>query len=169
MSRFVTKPTKWHVRPTETQISLGICQVWSDPSMSAWKKLRSLATHWAHSEGSERMPRLIWVFAGRTVILLVLSRGGSYSDSCNFYYMNLQYIMFFQLAYIKGVNKELLLAGLALITRCDIYVPHRRGGGHIVFGADPVGVGVSVGVGVGDGVSVTLSCLHDISWTGELI
>ena len=35
------------------------------------------------------------------------------------------------------------------------YVPHRRGGGHIVFDADPVGVGVSVGV--------TLSCLHDIS------
>ena len=24
------------------------------------------------------------------------------------------------------------------------YVPHRRGGGHIVFGADPVGIGVSV-------------------------
>ena len=45
------------------------------------------------------------------------------------------------------------------------YVPHQRGGGHIVFGADPVGVGVSVsvGVGVGVGVSVTLSCLHDIS------
>ena len=39
-------------------------------------------------------------------------------------------------------------------TSCD-YVPHRREGGHIVFGADPVGVGVSV--------SVTLSCLHDIS------
>ena len=37
------------------------------------------------------------------------------------------------------------------------YVPHRRGGGHIVFGADPVGVGVGVGI------SVTLSCLHDIS------
>ena len=33
------------------------------------------------------------------------------------------------------------------------YVPHRRGGGHIVFGADPVGVCVGV----------TLSCLHDIS------
>ena len=41
------------------------------------------------------------------------------------------------------------------------YVPHRRGGGHIVFGADPVGVGVSV--------SMTLSCLHDISWTGGWI
>ena len=41
------------------------------------------------------------------------------------------------------------------------YVPHRRGGGHIVFGADPVGVGVIVGIGVSD--NVTLSCLHDIS------
>ena len=37
--------------------------------------------------------------------------------------------------------------------------PHRRGGGHIVFGADPFGVGVSIGVCV----SVTLSCLHDIA------
>ena len=37
----------------------------------------------------------------------------------------------------------------------DNYVPHRRGGGHIVFGAGPVGVGV--------GVSVTLYCLHNIS------
>ena len=43
------------------------------------------------------------------------------------------------------------------------YVPHRREGGHIVFGADPVGVGVSVSVGV------ILSCLHDISLTGGWI
>ena len=43
----------------------------------------------------------------------------------------------------------------------SIYVPHRRGGGHIVSGVDPVDVGVSVGVGVS--VSVTLYCLHDIS------
>ena len=31
MSRLVTKPTKWHVRPAKTQISLGICQ--SDQSL----------------------------------------------------------------------------------------------------------------------------------------
>ena len=40
----------------------------------------SLATHWAHSEDSGQtgqMPRLIWVFVGRTFILLVLSWGGS--------------------------------------------------------------------------------------------
>ena len=69
MSHLVTKPTKWHVRPAKTQISLGIRPVWSESSLSAWRKLGSLATHWAHSEDSDqtgRMPRLIWVFAGRT-------------------------------------------------------------------------------------------------------
>ena len=66
-----------------SQISLGIRPVWSESSLSAWRKLGSLATHWVHSKDSEqtgRMPRLIWVFAGRTVILLVLSWGGSYYE-----------------------------------------------------------------------------------------
>ena len=37
-------------------------------SLSAWRKLQSLPTHWAHIEDYDltgRMPRLIWVFAGR--------------------------------------------------------------------------------------------------------
>ena len=51
-------------------------------SLSAWRKLGSFATHWAHSEVSDQtgwMPRLIRVFAGRTVtvILFVLSCCGS--------------------------------------------------------------------------------------------
>ena len=69
------------VRPAKTQISLGICPVWSESSLSAWRKLGSLATHWAHSKDSDQtgqMPRLIWVFAGRTLILLVLSCRGSF-------------------------------------------------------------------------------------------
>ena len=45
MSSIVTKPTKWHVRPAKTQISLGIRQVWSESSLSAWRKLWYLATH----------------------------------------------------------------------------------------------------------------------------
>ena len=68
-SRLMTKPTKWHVRPAKTQISLGIRPVWSESSLSAWRKLGSLATHWAHSEDSDqtgRMPKLIWVFVGCT-------------------------------------------------------------------------------------------------------
>ena len=69
MSQRMTKPTKWHVRPAKTQISLGIRPVCSESSLSAWWKLESLATHWVQSENFDqtgRMPRLIWVFAGRT-------------------------------------------------------------------------------------------------------
>ena len=63
------KPTKRHVRPAKTQISLAIRQVWSDSSLSAWGKLGSLTTHWTHSEDSDQTghpPSLIWVFAWRT-------------------------------------------------------------------------------------------------------
>ena len=87
MNCLMTKPTKWHVRPAMTQISLGIHLIrifavrMKKAWVPAWRKLGSLSTHWAHSEDSDqtgRMPRLIWVFAGRTVILLVLSWDGSY-------------------------------------------------------------------------------------------
>ena len=74
----MTKPTKWHVRPVKTQITLGIRPVWSESLLSAWRKLGSLDTQWVHSADSDQtgqMPRLIWVFAGHTVILLVLSWG----------------------------------------------------------------------------------------------
>ena len=63
MSKLMTEPTNWHVRPAKTQISLGILPVWSVFAVRMKKA-------WV-------MPRLIWVFAGRTVILLVLSWGGS--------------------------------------------------------------------------------------------
>ena len=68
------------VRPAKTQISLGISPVWPESSLSAWRNLGSLATQWVYSEDSGQtgwMPRLIWVFTGRTTILLVLSWGGS--------------------------------------------------------------------------------------------
>ena len=74
--KLLAKPTKWHVRPVKSQISLGIRPIWSGSSLSAWRKLGSLATQWAHSEYADKsgwMPRLIWVFAGHIVILLVLS------------------------------------------------------------------------------------------------
>ena len=77
------KTNKVSVRPAKTQISLGIRPVWSESSLSAWRKLGSLATHWVHSEDSDqtgRMPRLIWVFAARTLTLLVLSCRGSCSN-----------------------------------------------------------------------------------------
>ena len=88
MRYMLSKYEPWHdktnevsVRPAKTQISLGIRPVWSESSLSAWRNHGSLATHWVHSEDSDqtgRMPRLIWVFAGHTVTLLVLSCRVSY-------------------------------------------------------------------------------------------
>ena len=80
--------------PSEDSDQPGHPSLWSESSLSAWRKFGSLATLWAHSEDSDqtgRMPRLIWVFAGRTVILfagrtvilLVLSWGGSYDKENN--------------------------------------------------------------------------------------
>ena len=82
MSRIMTKPTKWHVRPAKTQISLGIRQAWSETSLCAQWVAKDPSFLHADSEDSDqtgRMPRLIWVFAGRTATLLVLSWGVSYN------------------------------------------------------------------------------------------
>ena len=77
-SRRITKPTKWQVRPANTQISLGICPVWSVFTVCMKK---AWATHWVHSKDSDQtgqMPRLIWVFTGRKATLLVFSCRGSF-------------------------------------------------------------------------------------------
>ena len=62
MSRRMPKPTKWPVCPAKTQISLGICPVWSESSLSTWRKLGSLATHWRPWSDWA-----VWVFAKRIV------------------------------------------------------------------------------------------------------
>ena len=64
LSHPMTKSTKWPVHPAKTQISLGICSVWSESSLSAWWNLGSLATHWVHSkdwsEWADADPSLRW-------------------------------------------------------------------------------------------------------------
>ena len=68
------------VHPVKTQISLGIHPVWSESSLcTQWVAKDPMLLH-ADSKDSDQtgqMPRLIWVFAGRTAILLVLSCRGS--------------------------------------------------------------------------------------------
>ena len=69
------------VRSAKTQISLGIRPVWSESSQYAQWVAEDPSFLHADSEDSDqagRMPRLIWVFAGRTAILLVLSYRSSY-------------------------------------------------------------------------------------------
>ena len=107
MNRLMNKPTR-PVRPAKTQISLGkthislgIRPVWSEFSLFAWRKFGSLATDWEHSEDSDQtwwMPRLIWVFAGHTVILLVLSRGGWNEPSHKKRYLSVMRWAIFQIS-----------------------------------------------------------------------
>ena len=81
LSRLMTNPTKWLSGPTKTQISLGIRPVWSKSSLCAQWVAKDPSFLHADSEDSDqtgRMPRLIWVFAGCTVTLLVLSCRGSF-------------------------------------------------------------------------------------------
>ena len=69
------------MRPVKTQISLDIRPVWSESSLCAQWVAKGRSFLHADSEDSDqtgRMPRLIWVFAGRTTTLSVLSWGGSY-------------------------------------------------------------------------------------------
>ena len=75
------KTNKMSVRPAKTQISLGIRPVWSETSLcTQWvaKDPRFLHADSEDSDQTGRMPRLIWVFTGPTVILFVLSCRGSY-------------------------------------------------------------------------------------------
>ena len=88
-SRFIyeprhDKPTKVSVRPAKTKINLDIRPVWSESSLRAQLVGKDPSFLHADSEDSEqtgRMPRLTWVFAGRTLTLLVLSCRGSYGFS----------------------------------------------------------------------------------------
>ena len=69
-----------NVRPAKTQISLGIRPVWSESLLCTQWVAKDPSFLHADSEDSDQtgpMPRLVWVFAGRTLILLVLSCRGS--------------------------------------------------------------------------------------------
>ena len=79
MSCLMTKPTKWLCAQQKTQISLGIRPVWSESSLRTQWVAKDPSFLHADSEDSDQtgqMPRLILVFTGRTVTLLVLSWGG---------------------------------------------------------------------------------------------
>ena len=95
---------KVHAPSYPQQCCCGCSLLWDAPSnsyfkKSPWKwrtsprKLEPLATHWAHSEDSDqtgRMPRLIWVFAGLTVTLLVLSCRGTIMDIGDIWFLNVK-------------------------------------------------------------------------------
>ena len=62
LNRLMTKPTKW--LSAQRQISMGICPVWSESLLSAWRKLGSLATHWANSKASDQTGQMVLSWGG---------------------------------------------------------------------------------------------------------
>ena len=75
LSHDMTKPTKWVCAQWRLRSAWASAQ--SDQELSTWRKLGSLATHWAHSDDSDQtgwMPRLIWVFVGHTLNLFLSCR-----------------------------------------------------------------------------------------------
>ena len=77
------KTNKMNVRPAKTQINMDIRPVWSESSLCAQSVAKDPRFLHADSEDSDqtgRMPRLIWVLAGRTLTLLALSCRGSYAS-----------------------------------------------------------------------------------------
>ena len=79
----MTKPKQMTVRPEKTQISLGIRPVWSESSLCAQWVVKDPSFLYADSEDPDqtgRMPRRIWVFAGRTChfVGFVMSRPKCY-------------------------------------------------------------------------------------------
>ena len=98
MSRNMTKPTKWLCAKQRLR-SAWARPVWSESSLSAWRNLCSLVTHWVHSENSDQtgwMPRLISVLTGCTLILLVLLCQGSntHEYTSRFYCLKSNFFIF---------------------------------------------------------------------------
>ena len=81
MSHDMTKQTNWACSQRRHRSALASAQ--SDQSLSLCAqcvaKVPMLLADREDSDQTGRMPRLIWVFAGRTAILLVLSCRGSYT------------------------------------------------------------------------------------------
>ena len=80
MSHRMTKSTKWHVCLAKTQISQNIRPVWSESALSTWRKLGSLATHWAQQRLWSNWSGWSESSLVAHAFLLVLSWGGS--NSC---------------------------------------------------------------------------------------
>ena len=129
------KPTKWHVHPVKTQISLSNrpkawvlsytmsaqWKLWSDwattqtdqslPFRSMAKDPRFLHADSEDSDQTGRMPRLIWVFAGRTLILLVLSCRTSFFGCLKFFTVCFTFIQLIRIAILTN-KTEVKLKGL---------------------------------------------------------
>ena len=148
MSHSITKPTKWPVRPAKTPTSLGIHSV-CRPSLirvfavrmkTAWvlsyplSAQRKLCSDWADAQADPtgRMPRLIWVFAGRTdhfvgFVVLRLKWGTTYRHSNKSHYSESLRINKTEKYWIRWADE----ASLTQMMRSDKWHTRVRFGNHL--------------------------------------
>ena len=102
MSHLMTKPTKWHVRPAKTQISLGIRPVFTVRMKKAWVLSYPLSAQ-RRLIRLGRCPGWSSSSLGAEVILLVLSWGGFRDLSCwTCFLCNESYVFPIQVCYFSG-------------------------------------------------------------------
>ena len=110
----MTKATKWPVRPVKTQISLGIRPVWSE--LSGLQRTQGFFMRTAKTDQTGRMPRLLWVFAGRT---------GHFVG-----FVVLQPLIYKQTLYCWGLNRkeflDLLNAHMLLLLLLACFIEWKR-------------------------------------------
>ena len=112
------KTNKITVRPAKTQTSLGILPVWSESSQCAQWVAKDPGFLHANSEDSDRTGRMPSEdsdkMGGRTVILLVLSWGGSHS-----YWLNNKA---FSLPQNNLQSSMICITLLAKVATCSLHV-----------------------------------------------
>ena len=82
-------PTMWYVRPANSQISLRIRTVWSEPLLVAWVFYDCWATDWAPfgvSKLKRRLQRLVRTYTCQKATLLEISCTGSYLSAICLYF-----------------------------------------------------------------------------------
>ena len=120
MSHLMTKPTKWLCAQRRLRSAWASAQSDQSSLCAQWVAQDPVFLH-ANSEDSDQtglMPRLIWVFPGRTVILLILSWGGSYQNDERVIYSIGLGKMWWLGRWSFGERRLLLLLGDLFLTKC---------------------------------------------------
>ena len=100
-----------NVHPAKTQISLGICPVWSESSLCTQWVAKDPSFLHADSVGSDqtgRMPWLIWVFAGCTPFWCFCHEAAQFMMHNIFFYLMKMTAFHMQIILLANISKTLV-------------------------------------------------------------
>ena len=108
MSRLMTKPTKWVCAQQRLRSAWASTQSDQSSLCTQWvaKDPRFLHVDSKDSDQTGQMPRLIWVFTGSTITLLVLSCRGSNLNKVFYNFLEINWAVSWQNRFMSYVNNE---------------------------------------------------------------